>query len=80
MLEPWWAIPARRAGLAAGAAVGADDGLAAAGEVNAVDDRDVAAGAAVDHVAPPVHAEDAVVTRTGRDVVAAWAGIDAVLA
>ena len=51
MLEPWWAIPARRAGLAAGAAVGADDGLAAAGEVNAVDDRDVAAGAAVDHVA-----------------------------
>jgi hypothetical protein len=60
--------------------VSPDDGLAAARAVAPVDDGYVTAGAAVDHVAPRVAAEDPVVARTGRHVVAAGAGIDAVLA
>ena len=60
--------------------VGADDGLAAAGAVDLVDDGYVVAGAAVDHVAPRVNAEDVVVADAGEDVVAARAGGDAVIA
>ena len=57
-----------------------DDELATPGDVDWIDDGDVVARAAVDHVTLPVAGEDAIVGRPRERVVAAWSRVDAVVA